>query len=221
MIDVMIAEDMPFILEDLAEAVNNHPRFQVSGTAQTGGEIFAMVKENPPDLVLMDIEMETMNAGIVATELISDLGVKSQVIYLTAHENRHTILTAMATPAVDYIVKGVDYDRIFRHMEAVVEGQPLMEGIAQEVLVQEYKRLQKSEKSLLFFISNLSRLTASEREIIKLLLDSYKISDMARLRCVEPVTIKTQIASILKKFGVRRSKEVVQTIRDLNLEHLF
>lgn len=96
-----------------------------------------------------------------------------------------------------------------------------MKGIAQEVLVQEYKRLKKSEKSLLFFINNLSRLTASEREIIKIPLEDYKISEMAKLRFVQPVTIKTQIASILKKFGVRRSKEVVQTIRELNLEHLF
>lgn len=221
MIDVMIAEDMPFILEDLADAINSHSNFQVTGTAKTGAEILDLVKKNPPDIVLMDIEMETMNAGILAAESIGDLAIKTQVIYLTAHENRNTILTAMATPAVDYIVKGVDYERIFQHIEAVVAGQPLMEGIAQEVLVQEYKRLKKSEKSLLFFINNLSRLTASEREIIKLLLEDYKISEMAKLRFVEPVTIKTQIASILKKFGVRRSKEVVQTIRELNLEHLF
>lgn len=221
MIDVMIAEDMPYILEDLAEEVDNYPGFRVTGVAQTGTDIVRLVEENPPDLVLMDIEMESMNAGILAAEAICDLAVKTQVIYLTAHENRQTILTAMATPAVDYIVKDVDYERVFRHMQAVVEGHPLMEGIAQEVLVQEYKRLQKSEKSLLFFITNLSRLTASEREIIKLLLEGYKISEMAILRCVEPVTIKTQIASILKKFGVHRSKEVVQTIHDLNLEHLF
>ncbi|MGT2742449.1 response regulator transcription factor [Streptococcus plurextorum] len=221
MIDVMIAEDMPFILEDLAEAIDQHPSFQVTGRAKTGEGIIDLVKHNPPDLVLMDIEMESMNAGILATEAIGDLGLKTQVIYLTAHESRKTILTAMATPAVDYIVKGVDYEKIFQHMEAVVEGHPLMEGVAQEVLIQEYKRLQKSEKSLLFFITNLSRLTASEREIIKLLLEDCKISEMARLRYVEPVTIKTQMTSILKKFGVRRSKEVVQTIRDLNLEHLF
>lgn len=74
-----------------------------------------------------------------------------------------------------------------------------MKGIAQEVLVQEYKRLKKSEKGLLFFINNLSRLTAFEREIIKILLEDYKISEMDKLGFVQPVTIKTQIASILKK----------------------
>lgn len=221
MIEVMIAEDMPYILEDLAEAIDNDPAFTITGLAKSGEELVELVKSNPPDIVLMDIEMETMNAGIIAAEKIGDLGIKTQVIYLTAHESRQTILTAMATPAVDYIVKGADYKQIFHHIHAVMAGHPLMEGIAQEVLVQEYKRLQKSEKSLLFFITNLSRLTISEREIVRLLLDNYKISDMAKLRYVEPVTIKTQITSILKKFGARRSKEVVQTIRELNLEHLF
>lgn len=57
-----------------------------------------------------------MNAGILAAESIGDLAIKTQVIYLTAHENRNTILTAKATLTVDYIVKGVDYERVFQHI---------------------------------------------------------------------------------------------------------
>ena len=55
----------------------------------------------------------------------------------------------------------------------------------------------------------------------KLLLQGYKVNEIAGIRCVEPSTIKTQIKGLLRKFGCSRTKEIVQIIRELNIEHLF
>lgn len=87
--------------------------------------------------------------------------------------------------------------------------------------MQEYARLQKSERSLLYFINNISKLTAAEKELIKLLLQGHKVNEIAGIRCVEASTIKTQIGGLLRKFGRARTKDIVNTIRDLNIEHLF
>ena len=104
-------------------------------------------------------------------------------------------------------------------MDACSQGKG--RGQIQQTVMQEYARLQKSEQSLLFFINNISRLTASEREIIRLLLEGRKVHEIAGIRCVESSTIKTQIKSLLGKFGCSRTKEIVQVIRELNIEHLF
>ena len=53
-----------------------------------------------------------------------------------------------------------------------------MERKVHNVVMQEYVRLQKSEKSLLFFINNISRLTATERELIKKLLEGKTVKDL-------------------------------------------
>ena len=53
------------------------------------------------------------------------------------------------------------------------------------------------------------------------LLQEKKVAEIARLRCVEVVTIKTQIKGLLHKFGCTRTKEIVKMIRQMNLEHLF
>ena len=58
-------------------------------------------------------------------------------------------------------------------------------------------------------------------ELVKLLLQDKKVAEIARLRCVEVVTIKTQIKGLLGKFGCSRTKEIVKMIRQMNLEHLF
>ena len=57
--------------------------------------------------------------------------------------------------------------------------------------------------------------------MVHLLLQGYKVSEIADLRCVELVTVKTQIKSLLKKFNCSRTKEIVKLIRELEIEHLF
>ncbi|MEG0214882.1 MAG: LuxR C-terminal-related transcriptional regulator, partial [Hungatella sp.] len=63
--------------------------------------------------------------------------------------------------------------------------------------------------------------TAAERELVKLLLEGKKIKEIAAVRCVEIITVKTQIKSLLRKFGCRRTKEIVSIIQELNITHLF
>ena len=122
---------------------------------------------------------------------------------------------------MDYIVKDSPTELIIEHIKNAYNGRPIMQAHIQNVVMKEYKRLQMSERSLLFFISNVSGLTKAERELVKLLLDDKKIKEIAQIRCVEQITVKTQIKSLLRKFGCTRTKEIVSIIKDLNLYHLF
>ena len=53
------------------------------------------------------------------------------------------------------------------------------------------------------------------------LLEEKKVREIAQIRCVEVVTVKTQIKGLLRKFGCNRTKEIVQMVRQLKLDHLF
>ena len=122
---------------------------------------------------------------------------------------------------VDYIVKGCPEKELLSHIRGAYEGHPMLDGKVQNLLLKEYSRLRSSERSLLFFISTVSQLTAAERELVRLLLEEKKVKEIAAIRCVEVVTIKTQIKSLLRKFGCARTKEIVEIIRELNVAHLF
>lgn len=220
-IRILIADDFQILIEDLEETINNQPDMMVVGTAQSGIRIQEIASEVEFDIILMDIEMENLMAGIKATEQIRDNNPEAKIIYLTAHETKDIIITAMATGAVDYIIKGSPDEEILQHIRSAYEDNPIMKGKVQEVILQEYKRLQESEKSLLFFIHNISQLTSAERELVQLLLKDMKVKEIALERSVEMVTVKTQIKSLLRKFGCTRTKEVVKIIRELNLSHLF
>lgn len=220
-IKIMIADDFPLLREDLTELINGQPDMEVVGTAASGKEIIELARTTEYDLILMDIEMEQMNSGILATEAIREENPEAGIIFLTAHETREMIVTAMGAGALDYLVKGSDDDQILYHIHCAYDGHPAMQTRIHETIMQEYARLQKSERSLLYFINNISKLTATERELIKLLLQGHKVSEISRIRCVEVSTVKTQIKGLLRKFGCTRSKEIVKTIHELGVEHLF
>ena len=221
MIRILVAEDFDLIREDLCDTLEQQEDMTVVGSAATGEAILALALERDFDLILMAIEMETTTAGIRATERILEQKPEAKVLFLTAHETDNMILTSMGAGAVDYIVKGCDDAELFRHIRSAYAGQPLLDGKIQNLLLKEYSRLRTSERSLLFFISTVSQLTAAERELVRLLLEDRKVKEIAAIRCVEVVTVKTQIKSLLHKFGCTRTKEIVNTIRELNVTHLF
>lgn len=97
----------------------------------------------------------------------------------------------------------------------------MLNARVQSTVIREYDRLRRSEQSLLFFINNVSQLTSTERELVRLLLQDKKVKEIAAIRCVEVVTVKTQIKGLLHKFGCTRTKEIVEMIRQLNISHLF
>ena len=218
MIKVAIVEDFELIREDLKELIDSQEDMQVVWAAETGVQAVELAEKEATDIILMDIEMETINAGILAAEKIRDKNSEQKIIFMTAHE---MIITAMGTGAVDYLVKGEDSEEILSHIRNAFAGRATMNSRIQETIMREYSRLQRSERSLLFFIHNVSQLTAAERELVKLLLEGMKVKEIAQVRCVEMITVKTQIKSLLRKFGCSRTKEIVSMIRDLNLSHLF
>ena len=221
MIKIFIADDFQILRDDLKETIESQDDMCVVGTASSGKEALSLLPKLMCDIALMDIEMEEINSGILASEKLHEQLPDLRIIFLTAHETDQMIITAMGAGASDYIVKGVSEQEILKHIRSVYEGKSILDSRIQKIVIKEYTRARRSEQSLLYFINNLSTLTTTERELVKLLLTGKKVQEIAKIRCVELVTIKTQIKGLLRKFRCSRTKDIVKLIHDLNLEHLF
>ena len=221
MIRILVAEDFDLIREDLVDTLSAQEDMRVVGQAASGAEITALADTTECDLILMDIEMETTTAGIKAAETILDKYPGLMIIFLTAHETENMILTSMGAGAVDYIVKGCPDEELLLHIRSAAAGRPMIDAKIQNMVLKEYSRLRSSERSLLFFINSVGKLTSAERDLVRLLLEGKKVREIAEIRCVEQVTVKTQIKGLLRKFGCARTKDIVELIKELGVAHLF
>lgn len=220
-IRIIIADDFQLLREDLRDTLSAQPDMEIVGLAESGSQVVDLAENIHFDIILMDIEMETLKAGIEAAEQIITMKPYAKIIFLTAHETNEMVIISMGTGAMDYIVKGSNEEELLAHIRGVYNGVSMLDSRIQRIMMQEYSRLRRSEQSLLYFIEKVSHLTPAERALIKCLLNGYTAREMAEERCVELVTVKTQMKGLLKKFNCSRSREIVEIIHELGLEKLF
>lgn len=221
MIRVLLADDYDVIRTYIKNALEKDGDISVTAECSTGEEAAAVYEKGKFDVVLMDIEMADRDDGIRAADAILKKDDSIPLLYLTSHESDETILRAMSNGARDYIVKGCDDSELSDRVRKAVGGSVQLDSTVQRVLLDEYKRLRKSEKSLLYFIQNLGNLTPAEKELISYFIEGLKVREIAERRFVETTTVKSQIRTLLQKFGVSRSTEVVKMVKDLGVEYLF
>ena len=164
MINVMVVEDYDIIREDIVDRLSLEPELFISGAFGDAKSAVAFYSEHEDvDIVLMDIEMEEMDSGIKAAEEILEMDPQAKIIFLTSHDSDSMIVSALATGAEDYVIKGSPTKDLVKHISDVYEGMAHLDSKVQQVVMGEYKRLRQSEQSLLYFIQHLGSLTHAEK----------------------------------------------------------
>ena len=102
----MIADDFQIIRDDLRSGLEEEG-FEIVSSVSSGREAVEMYE--PGTIVLMDIEMESADAGIKATETILEKDKDARVIFLTSHDDDDVIMTAMATGSYSPMRKAASY----------------------------------------------------------------------------------------------------------------
>ncbi len=218
MIRVAIADDMPEIREYLREIITeNAEDMQVVAEASSAREAVGTVLSVRPDVVLMDIQMETRTAGIQAIEAIHRADEKIRCIVLTIHENDEYLFKAYQCGASDYIIKTMPAEKIVSAIRDVYENELLLRPEVAQKLIREYRRLSANQSQVQEALQVMMMLSAAEYEILKLVNDGCSYRTIAQLRFVEESTVRSQANHILKKFKKKRMREVVSQLRELNI----
>lgn len=221
-IRVAVAEDIEYLLNDICRALEKDERIEVVARARSGKEIVHLLEGRSADLVLMDIEMESDSAGIRAAELIAEQSPSVIILFLTVHEEEEFIYQAFSSaPNVDYIVKSASHEEIIQKIIDCFYGRNQIAPEIARKITREFSRMKKKEREMNYFINVSFAITASERQLIRMLLEEKSVSMIARERVVEVSTVKSQINTLLKKFHVRRTKEIITMVHSLGIEQIF
>lgn len=114
-IRVLIVEDEPLIAENISMYLNNH-NFAVSGIAYDDEEAFAELKNNPPDAVLLDVNLESAKDGIEIAEYINNNN-RIPFVFLTSYSDKTIVERAKRTNPAGYIVKPFNEQTLYTTLE--------------------------------------------------------------------------------------------------------
>lgn len=197
-IRVVIVDDHLMVRRGLATFLKVSKNLELVGEADSGESAIELCAELKPDVVLMDMVMQSMD-GAAATRLIRKQSPATQVIALTSFKDDILVKSALQAGAISYLLKGVSASELAQAIQAAHAGRPTISAEATEALIQAASQDVVPGHDL----------TEREREVILLMVEGLSNTQIAGRLVVSPSTIKSHVSSILAKLGVTSRTEAV------------
>jgi DNA-binding NarL/FixJ family response regulator len=220
-IRLLIAEDSEEICKYFKKSIEKEEDMEVAGIAMSGAEAVEKTLNLNPDVVLMDIQMETKTAGIDAIDKIKKSTSAAKIIVLTIHSRDDLLFKAYAAGAMDYIIKTSPIEDVLKSIRAVMSNTLMLRPEISNKLIGEYRRIKEERGKIKEVLKVMIKITNTEFEIIKLVYNGYTYREIAELRFVEETTIRSEIYWILKKFTKKKMKDVIKLLQEIKFFETF
>ncbi|WP_068673096.1 response regulator transcription factor [Oceanobacillus sp. Castelsardo] len=217
-IRIVLIDDHKLFREGVKRILEFEPSFEVVAEGSDGSEATKLVKENNPDIVLMDINMPNTN-GVEATADLVRYFPNSKVIILSIHDDENYVTHALKTGALGYLLKEMDADALIEAIKVVSEGGSYLHPKVTHNLVLEYRRLAKENRPSvndrgIEYRKPLHLLTKRECQVLQLLADGKSNRAVAETLYISEKTVKNHVSNILQKMNCNdRTQAVVSAIR--------
>ena len=121
MLKVLIVDDQKSIQEVLIGYLEGEPGIEIVGVADDGQKALTLVEELRPNIVLMDIDMPTLD-GLTATRIISERFVETQILILSVHDEDSYLNTALQVGAKGYLLKNTPAKELINAIFSAYKG---------------------------------------------------------------------------------------------------
>ncbi len=202
-IRVLIADDQALVRVGFRKILESEPELEVVGEAADGGEAIQRARLLRPDIVLMDIQMPRID-GLQATRRLAGDGI-ARVLILTTFDINEYVYEALRAGASGFLLKDTEADQLINAIRVVAQGDALLApSITRRLIEQFAKRPPPSSRP-----DALAELTARELEILQLLARGLSNAEIAHELTLGEATVKTHVARVLHKLGLRDRVQAV------------
>lgn len=203
MIHVLLADDQALVRAGFRMILKAEPGIEVAGEAGDGAEAVQLARQIRPDVVLMDIRMPSMD-GIEATRRIVIDDTSPRVLVLTTFDLDEVVYKALRAGASGFLLKDAPEERLVTAIRVVAEGGSLFAPSVTRRLIHEFARRAPAQPPPV-----LDELTARELEVLRLVARGLTNAEIATTLVLSEHTVKTHVAHILTKLGLRDRTQAV------------
>lgn len=204
MIRVLIADDQALVRAGLRMIIQAEPGIEVVGEAGDGIEAVARSREVAPDLVLMDIRMPELD-GVEATRRIVRDAASPRVLVLTTFDLDEYVFGALRAGASGFLLKDAPEDQLISAIRVIATGGSLFAPSVTRRLIEDFARRDGQRPPP----PQLDTLTAREADVLRLVARGRSNTEIAGDLVVSEHTVKSHVASIFRKLGLRDRTQAV------------
>lgn len=208
MIRVLIADDQPLVRAGLAVLLNLEPDLEVVGQAADGLQALAMAQELRPDVACLDIRMPGQDGITVARALCGpDVDSPIPVLMLTTFDLDDYVFGALEAGVSGFLLKDAEPETITAAIRQVAAGNGTIDQTLTRRIMAEF--VQRRSLQPVGTSRGSDLLTSREQEILLLLAQGMSNDEIAQALVVEMSTVKSHLARMLPKLGVRSRLQAV------------
>jgi two-component system NarL family response regulator len=194
-IRVIIVDDHPVVRAGLTSMLGTQSQLQVVGTASSGEEALEIVRQDSPDVLLLDLRMPNMN-GIETLLALKKTGCNAAVIILTSYETDEDIYRAVQAGAQGYLLKDTSLREMVEAIRSVHSGKRY---IPRPIAARLAERMMRTN------------LTLREIEILKMLAKGPTNKQIGHALGISDNTVRNHVNSIIEKLDVSDRTEAATT----------
>jgi DNA-binding NarL/FixJ family response regulator len=207
MIRVLIADDQTIVRAGFAALLAAQADIDVVAQGGDGREAVRLAEAHRPDVVLMDIRMPGMD-GIDATRriLADPANAATRVLVLTTFDVDEYVYEALSAGASGFLLKDSTAEDLVSAVRVVARGDALLAPQVTGRLIREFARQRRTRPRP---APALTTLTARETEVLGLIAGGLSNGEIAARLVVSEHTVKTHVARVFTKLGLRDRAQAV------------
>lgn len=199
---LMLADDHRMVRSGLSNLLARQPGWAVTAEADDGEELLGLVEADPPDVVVLDLNMPRMG-GIEATRRIKADHPEIRVVVLSMHDEPEYVIRSLQAGADAYVFKQAEPQVLLEAIRTVAEGRKFFPSDV-AVALSGMGAVNADDTT------SGAQITPREREVLALVAKGKSNKEIADLLFVSPRTVETHRARLLKKLEARNTAELVQ-----------
>jgi two-component system nitrate/nitrite response regulator NarL len=203
MIKIAIADDHQMFIDGIKSLLKGNKNMLVSLEATNGEQLLSLLKEQPTEVILMDVNMPVMD-GIEATKQVKKLFPEIKVIMLTMFSSKDYIEKLLRAGANGYVLKNTGKEELTTAIEKVMQGESYF---SKEVTERIMEGLQgkKAENN-----PHMVELTEREKDVLRLIVQELTSHEIADKLFISFHTVETHRKNLISKLQVKNIAGLVK-----------
>ena len=195
-------------------ACDASPGLVLTGEATTVPDAEALIASDPPDVVVVDLDMRDSRGFIAA---IRGDGFAGEILVLSDRADGGSVLSAMRAGADGYLVKASGLRAVGSALLRVAHGERVLDPQLERSAADELRRVARQARE---GTDVMSSLTPREQEVLALLAEGATMQQIGRRLGISPRTVETHVGKLYRKLGVRTRVQAVARAASLRLIEL-
>ncbi len=202
-VKVVIIDDHKLVTDCIGLFLKGAKDVEVIGVAHSGKEALTMLKNNDPQVLLVDISMPEMS-GIELTEAVKKKHPTLKILILSMHSDYNNISDAIDAGADGYVPKDVSSEELVEAILTVSKGKNYFHSTISDEIVKNYATKRQQNDNIL------PQLTKRELEVLQLFAEGFNNSEIADKLFLSVRTIESHKNHILQKTNMKNSVELIK-----------